>query len=141
MRTIASSAATVTCALVLSFFATDKICLLHKEYQLRVAKIEKESWLRSQCAKPDFYSNMRYHTSLCEEVESTARIGAMWHAISEVAESLPFGDALHAVQRASWPFLAVLAVVCLFFPTVLISQMRTRHDCIPMYVPPEKQRV
>lgn len=141
MRTIASSAATVACALVMSFFATDKICLLHKEYQLRVAKIEKETWLRVQCAKPDFYSNMRYHTSLCEEVESTARIGAAWHAISEVADSLPCGEVLHAIQRASWPFLAVLAVVCLFFPTVLIAQMRTRHDCLPMYTSSGKQKV
>ena len=130
---ILSSAATVACALVLSFLATDKLCLLHQSYQLQSAKIEKESWLRSQCAKPDFYSNMRYHTSLCEEVESTARIGAMWHAVNEVAGSLPFGDVLHAAQRASWPFLAVLAVVCLFFPSVLIAQMRHRHARLPVY--------
>ena len=135
MRTLMSSSITVACVLILSFFATNKICLLHKAYQLRAAKIEKESWLREQCAKPDFYSNMRYHTSLCEEVESTARIGALWHAVNEVACSLPFGDVLKAAQRASWPFLSVLAVVCLFFPTVLIAHMRSacRSEPIPMY--------
>ncbi len=128
-----SSAATVVCTLVLSFFATDKLCLLHQSYQLQAAKIEKESWLRDQCSMPDFYSNMRYHTSICEEVESTARIGAMWHAVNEVAGSLPFGELLHAFQRASWPFLAVLAVVCLFFPSILIAQWRTRSDRLPVY--------
>jgi hypothetical protein len=132
-KTLLSSAATVACALVLAFFATDKLCLLHHSYQLQAAKIEKESWLRKQCSMPDFYSNMRYHTSICEEVESTARIGAMWHAVNEVAGSLPFEEILHAVQRASWPFLAVLAVVCLFFPSILIAQMRSRHDRLPVY--------
>ena len=134
MRNLLNSLGTVACTLVLAFFATDKVCLLHQSYQLQSAKIEKESWLRSQCAKPDFYSNMRYHTSLCEEVESTARIGAAWHAINEVAESLPVSDALKAVQRASWPVLAAVAVVCLFFPSLLISHMRSaRHDRIPLY--------
>jgi hypothetical protein len=77
---------------------------------------------------------MRYHTSLCEEVESTARIGAVWHAVNEVAESLPFGELLKAVQRASWPVLASVALACLFFPSLLISQMRTmRHERIPFY--------
>jgi hypothetical protein len=134
MRTVLSSLSTVACGLVLAFFATDKVCLLHQSYQLQSAKIEKESWLREQCAKPDFYSNMRYHTSLCEEVESTARIGAVWHAVNEVAESLPFGELLKAVQRASWPVLASVALACLFFPSLLISQMRSmRHERIPFY--------
>ena len=124
MRAILASARTVALSLVLAFFATDKLCLLHEAYELRRAKIDKEAWLRSQCNDPVFFSNMGEHTTLCQEVEATHRIGAMWFALNEVAESLPVADFLLAIQRLGWPVLATVAVVCLVFPSVIIAQWR-----------------
>ena len=133
MHPLMASACTVFGSLVLAFFATDKVCLLHEAYQLRTEKIEKESWLREQCAKPEFYSRMRYHTSLCEDVDATWRTGAAWHALREVAGSLPVADCIQSVQRMSWQFFAVLALALLLFPSLFISQMRTRTEQLPMY--------
>jgi hypothetical protein len=133
MRSVVSNFATIAASVLLAAFAVQKLCVLHSAYQLQQERIEKEAWLRAQCAQPHFYTNMRHHSNLCEEVEATARIGALWHAVQEVAGSVPPADAVALVQRLSWPVMAAAAFTCLFFPSLLIAQMRGRHDRLPLY--------
>lgn len=115
---------TSVCVVPLAFFGTNKVCQVRELYSIRLDRIEKESWLRSQCADPKFYTNMRYHSNLCEEVEATARIGAFWYAVNEVAASLPVLDTLVALQRASWPFWVGLALLLILFPSLIIALVR-----------------
>ena len=133
MRHIVHHFTTICVSILLASFSVNKVCVLHSAYQLQRTKIEKEAWLRAQCAKPEFYANMRYHNSLCEEVEATARIGALWHALQEMAAGIPAADAVALAQRLSWPFLLALAFACLCVPSALISHMRYRHDRLPVY--------
>ena len=76
MPSVFANLVSVCASVVAAFFVLQKVCALHTAYQLRSTRIENETWLRDQCASPEFYTNMRYHTNLCEEVEATARIGA-----------------------------------------------------------------
>ena len=133
MPSILSNLVTVCTAIAVSFFVLHTVCALHSSYALRRTRIEKEGWLRAQCAKPEFYTNMRYHANLCEEVEATARIGAAWHALTEVAGSLPVADLFQALHRFGWPFAAGAALVFLLFPSVVIAQMRYRQERLPRY--------
>jgi hypothetical protein len=126
----------VCLSVIVAFFVVGKLCELHAAYELRVAKIEKEAWLRAECAKPDFYTHMRYHTNICEEVEATARIGAVMHAFNEVCNSsVPFVDTLLALaHRAGWGFFAAVAVAFLFFPSLFIYHRRA-HQREDAYLP------
>jgi hypothetical protein len=133
MPSVFANLVSVCASVVAAFFVLQKVCALHTAYQLRSTRIENETWLRDQCASPEFYTNMRYHTNLCEEVEATARIGAAWHALTEVAGSLPVPDLLNALHRLGWPFACALAAAFLFFPTVVIAQMRHRYEKLPLY--------
>ena len=133
MPSIVANLVTVCASVVAAFFALQKVCALHAAYELRRVRIEKEVWLRDQCARPEFYTNMAHHTNLCEEVEATARIGAAWHALTEVAGSLPVPDLIHSLHRLGWPFAAAAALVCLLFPSAVIAQMRQRQERLPLY--------
>jgi hypothetical protein len=133
MQSPFSSACTVIFTLVISFFAVEKLCLLHEEYLVQSQIIEKDSWLRERCADPQTYSKINHHPGLCEKIETTARIGAVWHAINKVAGSLPIDEAFSSFHRASWQFMALLAVIILVFPSVIISHFRQRQDQLPVY--------
>ena len=133
MPSVLANLLTVCASVATAFFVVQKICALHTAYELRSTRIEKEAWLRAQCVRPEFYTNMRYHTNLCEEVEATARIGAAWHALTEVAGSLPLPDLIQAVQRLGWPLACALALAFLLFPSAIIAQMRQRQERLPRY--------
>ncbi len=126
MRDLGTVVVTTCLCILVAFFVTDKLCLGYKHFQLRGAQIEKEAWLLAQCLKPDFYNNMRMHTTLCEEVEATARVGAMWHAVNEVATSLPMPNPVDLLNRASWATVACVALVLLLCPSLVISQLHSR---------------
>lgn len=133
MPSVLGNLAAACGSVVAAFFALQKVCALHAAYELRAARIEKEAWLRAQCARPDFYTNMAHHTNLCEEVEATARIGAAWHALTEVAGSLPIPDLINSLHRLGWPLAGALALVFLLFPSAVIAQMRQRQERLPLY--------
>ena len=133
MQSPFSSACTILFTLIMSFFAVEKLCLLHEEYLVQSQIIEKDAWLRERCADPETYSKINHHPGLCEKIEATARIGATWHAINKVAGSLPFDEAVATLQRASWQIMALIAVAILVFPSVIISFFRQRQDHIPVY--------
>lgn len=123
MREVGTTVVMTCLCILLSFFVVDKICLGYKHFQLRATRIEKEAWLLGQCMKPEFYNNMRLHTTLCEEVEATARVGAMWYALNEVATSLPLPNPVDLLNRASWATMACVALVLLVCPSLVISQI------------------
>lgn len=124
MRGFVISIFNVFFLVVVCFFASDKVCLLHKMYTMQSHKIADEMWLRRQCSDPIFFANMKSHTSLCEEVENTARIGAMWFALEHVSNSLPFARAWGEIKAVSWPVLGVTAVILILFPSVIVSMVR-----------------
>ena len=121
----------LTFLVILGFFCSDKVCLLHKLYTTQSHRIGDEIWLRKQCNDPVFYSNMKSHTSICEEVENRHRIGAIWYAIEGVSNSLPMGRAWGEMKAISWPILGVTAVVLILFPSIIVGWARSAY-----YTPP-----
>jgi hypothetical protein len=135
MRTLFTAVLSMGVCIVMSFFAADKLCLGYRHFQLRAAKIEQESWLRARCAEPEFYANMRYHSTLCEDVEATARVGAAWYAINEVATSLPMPNLVDLLNKASWTTVACMGIVLLVCPSLLIAHLTAPAGrTIPLYV-------
>jgi hypothetical protein len=48
---------------------------------------QDNNWLAQQCKSPEFYSNMRQHSNLCDEV-ALAQADALWlHALRDVFDS------------------------------------------------------
>ena len=136
MREIGTTAVMTCLCILVSFFVVDKICLGYTQFQMRAARIEKEAWLLGQCMKPEFYNHMRLHTTLCEEVEATARVGAVWHALNEVATSLPVPNPVDLLNRASWATMACVALVLLVCPSLIISHIHTgqQRSGIPYFI-------
>lgn len=126
MRSVGHDLAYMGVTVLLAFFAIGKMCEFHAAYELRLAQIEKDAWLVRQCAHPEFYKHLSYHSNLCEQVEATARIGAVWHAFNEIStSSVPLTDTLLSLaHRAGWGVFAALAVVFLFFPSAFIYHRR-----------------
>ena len=135
MRAALSHIATVLATVLLASAAVHRVCVFHAAYQVQRERIEREAWLRGQCASPEFFTHMRHHTDLCETVEATARIGAAWHALQATCIAVPAEDLAALAQRLSWPVMAGLAVVCLLFPSLLVAHARHRPDRLPVLRP------
>jgi hypothetical protein len=135
MRCFLLSLANTSLIIMMAFFIGAKICLFHQAYTTMANRLENEKWLRTQCADPTFFSHMKTHTSLCEEVENTAKIGAMWFALAEVSESLPLGRAWVEMKAISWPISIVIAVVLVFFPSLIVGLLRQSHSSLPFTQP------
>ena len=130
-----TSCITMGLTLCICFLTMSKICLLHEEYVARKQQIESESWLRDKCTDSEFFSRLGQHTNICEQIELTARVGAMWHAINKVSNSLPLIHTWTILQKLSWPFMATTAVVLLLFPSLVICRWNQHTQQYIAYKP------
>jgi hypothetical protein len=55
-------------AIWVTTLCVSRIFIFHEAYSTHVAKVKDEQWLAEQCSKPEFYSNIRQHTDLCEVI-------------------------------------------------------------------------
>jgi hypothetical protein len=49
-------------------FSVGRIFIFYEAYTSFLSVLKDEEWLRIQCASSEFYSNMRQHTELCNQV-------------------------------------------------------------------------
>ena len=75
----------ITAALSVGVFF-DVASTLFIAYNRASMRLDAETWLRNNCKDPEFYSQMRAHTTVCAEVEANARVGAFWTAMREVSD-------------------------------------------------------
>lgn len=136
-----------TCAIVLSLvgFVVTRLQMfsaaLNGEYQRRA----QEKWLRTECARPDFYANLQLHADLCDKVEANARGNVWLIALAHLFENTYLcgyepcaqilDHALDWVAAHGIPFLLLFAVLALLLPTVLVPIYRQhRLHCADDYV-------
>jgi hypothetical protein len=50
----------------LTTLLVSRVFIFHEAYTAHTAKVFDERWLAHQCKQPEFYSNIRHHTDLCE---------------------------------------------------------------------------
>jgi hypothetical protein len=72
---------------------------LYAAYRRAALRLEDERWLLDNCKDPVFFSKMRAHPTVCNQVEANARIGAFWAALKEVTD----------VARVAWqPYILTI---------------------------------
>lgn len=70
---------------VLAFFAT-RTHMYHVAYNRRRQTLDNSVWLLQQCKSSDFYSNMKHHSTICDDV-ALAETDALWlHALRDVID-------------------------------------------------------
>ncbi len=54
-------------------FILTRVELFHEDLRSEELKREREAWLIQVCRKPEFYTHMKHHSALCDEVEVHAK--------------------------------------------------------------------
>lgn len=78
----------VCCTVALSViaFVATRTHMFHRALMLRQQNILNNQWLVQQCKTPDFYSNMKQHSTLCDDVV-LEQTDAVWlHALRDVID-------------------------------------------------------
>lgn len=78
----------LVCVGGLAFLAT-RTHMYHMAYNKRRKTLENSVWLLQQCKSTDFYSNMKHHSTICDDV-ALAETDALWlHALRDVIDETP----------------------------------------------------
>jgi len=73
------------CVGVFAFLAT-RSHMYHVAFAKRKLELDNNTWLLQQCKSSDFYSNMKHHSTLCDDV-ALAESDALWlHALRDVID-------------------------------------------------------
>ena len=122
---------------VLAFVAT-RTHMFHGALMRRQQQAQNNVWLLQQCQSAEFYSNMKQHSTLCDDVV-LAQTDALWlHALRDVIEETYLCGEQPCVQRIEqglqWVFgrgvllLAALALGSLFLFLTVVHLQRTMHS-------------
>jgi hypothetical protein len=111
-------------------FSVGRIFIFYEAYTAFLSILRDEEWLRLQCASPEFYSNMRQHTELCNQVMLNAARSPMLIALNEVASTAHLcgryscTEAVVTLSRAGWPVVVTVVAILLIAPTILVRFAR-----------------
>lgn len=120
----------VCVAAVVSFTIT-RTHMFHVAYGARMREYTNNIWLVEQCKSAEFYSNMKQHSSLCEDVEKLQNDSLWLHALRDVIEKTSFCGSIscetllqilvtwvatHSMYLATLCVFAVLVIAFLIIP-------------------------
>ena len=113
-------------------FVISRLFIFYEAYVDFQGVLKDEEWLRSQCDQPEFYSNMRQHSDLCNDVRRNAERSPVLIALNEVAGTAHLCGRYSCVESlaflsssAGWPVLAAIVVTVVLAPTVLVRIVRS----------------
>jgi hypothetical protein len=107
--------------------ATIALCVLtriptfHRAYTEHQQRLDDDEWLRAQCADPHFFSNMRRHTSVCDDARA-AFTRPPW--LVGVQACLP----TRVLPELSWEGVVMVALLLILAPGVLLPVLRARTE-------------
>ena len=121
------------CLCALGFLAT-RTHMFHCALMRRQQNVLNNMWLLQQCKSPDFYSNMKQHSTLCDNVV-LEQTDALWlHALRDVINETYFCGNKPCIYRVEqvivWVFgrgvllLGVLAGSALFVFLTAVQMQR-----------------
>lgn len=68
-------------------FCATRTHMYHMAFSKRQLQVHNDAWLLQQCRSAEFYSNMKHHSTLCDDAE-LAKSDAIWlHALRDVIDS------------------------------------------------------
>lgn len=113
----------IFCLLILAFLAT-RTHMFHAALTKRQQKAADNAWLIQQCKKTEFYSNMKHHSTLCDDVVLT-QADALWlHSLRDVIDQTYLCGEVACIQRVEhtveWIFGRGVLVLGTFAVSVLI---------------------
>lgn len=121
---------------MIGFFVTHTH-VFYVAYNTRLQQERNAAWLVQQCKSPEFYSNMKHHASLCDDV-TLAETDAIWlHALRDVFDSLSVCGTITCEQRLSHVidfllgrglFVFAAFIVCIFLLMLMLV------PCYRMYM-------
>ena len=123
-------------------------------YTTRIQREQNAAWLVQQCKSPEFYSNMKHHASLCDDV-TLAEADAIWlHALRDVFETISVCGTVtceervlavinFAFGRGLFTISAVLAclfiLMLLFIPCYRVYMAKMAYAYHAPFYPPHSQ--
>ncbi len=111
-------------------FTVGRVFIFYEAYTSVLRVHKEESWLRVQCADPNFYTNMRQHTDLCANVQRNFERIPFLVGLNAVADTAHLcgryscADTVIYLSRGGWPVLVTVALSCLFAPMLLMRVAR-----------------
>jgi hypothetical protein len=111
-------------------FCVSRVFVFYEAYSSFLRILKDEEWLRQQCALPEFYSNLRQHTDLCNDVRLNAERSPVLIALNEVANTAHLCgrysclEALSMLSSAGWPAIFALVTAVLMAPSILSRIVR-----------------
>ncbi len=127
-------------------FGVSRLFIFYEAYTDYVRTLSDEQWLLVQCASPEFYTNMRQHTDLCNSVRRNAERSPFLIALNAVAQTAHLCGRYSCIDSmaflstsAGWPVLIAAVAVVLLAPAMLFKVVRgvvvnTEDRVIPEYV-------
>jgi hypothetical protein len=113
-------------------FCVSRLFIFHEAYTAHVAMVSDEKWLSDQCNTPEFYSNIRQHTDLCEAVYANSRSNVFLVALNAMAVNThacgnsSCVDVIRGVlTKLGWPALGIIIILFLFAPNLLVLIYQT----------------
>lgn len=80
-------------------FLTTRSHMFHVAYSKRKQHVHNSEWLLQQCQTADFYSNMKHHSTLCDDI-ALAQADALWlHALRDVIDQTHVCGQLSCVEN------------------------------------------
>ena len=111
-------------------FSVGRIFIFYEAYTSFLSVLKDEEWLRIQCSSSEFYSNMRQHTELCNQVMFNAARSPLLIALNEVASTAHLcgryscTEAVVALSSAGWPVVVTVVAILLIMPTIMVRVAR-----------------
>ena len=133
--------ATLTCVVTAVWvltFALSRAHMMFEAYSDFAEAREDESWLLGQCSGSEFYSRMKQHSSLCDEVTHKAKTVILLQAVRHVIDNSylcgydPCADLLDRLAGWALGRGLVLSMLCLallvFGPVCLVPFYRRQMN-------------
>jgi len=121
-------------------FVASRVHMMYQSYTDMHEVREDESWLLGQCARHEFYSRMKQHSSLCDEVTHKAKDIIILQAIRHVMDnsylcgyepcSTIVDNLMVWALGRGLVLTVVIAVVLLFGPVCLMPVYRRQMNTI-----------
>ena len=117
---------------VLGFIVTHTH-VFYVAYNKRIQQDKNDAWLVQQCKSSEFYSNMKHHASLCDDV-TLADADAIWlHALRDVFEALSVCGVVTCEQRINVLIDFMLGRGLFVFSTFIVCIFLLMLMLVPCY--------
>lgn len=111
-------------------FSMGRFFVFYEAYTSALRTVRDEAWIRTQCDDPQFYSNLKQHSDLCQSVQINFERSPLLVALNAVSETSHLcgryscTENLVTISKGGWPVILSVGIISLLAPTLLVNIMR-----------------